>query len=111
MVNEQSNSSSSNGTLQYRRKKNAEEMKHQVITFAMMIFFTLLAFTAVGLNGISHWFIKPIIILLAVVQVVFQLYYFMHMKHKGHGMISLFIFAGLLVGMIMILTFITIVWI
>jgi cytochrome c oxidase subunit 4 len=57
MVNEQSNSSSSNVTLQYRRKKNAEEMKHQVITFAMMIFFTLLAFTAVGLNGISHWFI------------------------------------------------------
>jgi cytochrome c oxidase subunit 4 len=111
MVNEQSNSSNPNVTLQYRRKKNAEEMKHQVITFAMMIFFTLLAFTAVGLNGISHWFTKPIIILLAFVQVVFQLYYFMHMKHKGHGMVSLFLFAGLLFGMIMILTFSTIVWI
>ena len=30
--------------LNYRRKKNAEEMKHQVISFALMIFLTLIAF-------------------------------------------------------------------
>ena len=57
-------------------------MKHQVITFTMMIFFTLISFAAVWLD-FSEWFIKPIIILLAVVQVIFQLYYFMHMQHKG----------------------------
>jgi cytochrome c oxidase subunit IV len=42
--------------------------------------------------------------------VVFQLYYFMHMKHKGHGTIALFLFSGLAVGLITVLVFTTIVW-
>ncbi|MGE7602280.1 cytochrome c oxidase subunit IVB [Peribacillus sp. NPDC097675] len=111
MANEQSNSANPNVDLKYRRKKNAEEMKHQVITFTLMIFLTLVAFAAVGIEGFSHWFIKPVILLLAVIQVIFQLYYFMHMKHKGHGTVTLFLFSGLAVGLITVLAFITIVWI
>lgn len=34
--------------LVYRKRKSAEEMKHQVITFALMIFLTLVAFAAVA---------------------------------------------------------------
>ena len=34
--------------LVYRKRKSAEEMKHQVITFALMIFLTLVAFVAVA---------------------------------------------------------------
>ncbi|RID87664.1 cytochrome c oxidase subunit IVB [Peribacillus asahii] len=109
MVNERLNSANPSFDLKYRRKKNAEEMKHQVITFAMMIFFTLIAFAAVGFD-FSKWFIKPVILLLAVVQVIFQLYYFMHMKHKGHNTIALFLFSGLAVGLLTVLTFLTIVW-
>ena len=105
----QSNSTNPRINLEYRRKKNAEEMKHQVITFAMMIFFTIISFVAVWLD-FSEWFIKPIIILLAVIQVIFQLYYFMHMQHKGHGMVALFLYSGLTVGLITVLTFLTIVW-
>lgn len=45
MANEQSNSANPNVDLKYRRKKNAEEMKHQVISFTLMIFFTLIAFS------------------------------------------------------------------
>jgi cytochrome c oxidase subunit 4 len=97
--------------LKYRRKKNAEEMKHQVITFTLMIALTLIAFLAVAYDGFSHWFVKPFILLLAVVQVIFQLYYFMHMKHKGHDTISLFLYAGLTVGLATVLVFLTIVWI
>ena len=111
MANEQSNSANPNVNLKYRRKKNAEEMKHQVITFALMIFLTLLAFAAVGIDGFSHWFIKPVIFLLAIIQVIFQLYYFMHMKHKGHGTITLFLFSGVGVGFLTILAFVTIVWV
>ena len=85
-------------------------MKHQVITFIMMIFLTFIAFVAVWLE-FSAWFIKPFILLLAVVQVIFQLYYFMHMKHKGHETIALFLYSGLLVGLLTVLTFVTIVWI
>ncbi|MDQ0217206.1 cytochrome c oxidase subunit IVB [Peribacillus cavernae] len=110
MANNQSNSANPNVDLKYRRKKNAEEMKHQVVTFTMMIFFTLIAFLAVAYDGFSHWFIRPFILLLAVVQVAFQLYYFMHMKHKGHNTIALFLFSGLAVGLATVLVFMTIVW-
>ncbi|AOH54160.1 cytochrome c oxidase subunit IVB [Peribacillus muralis] len=110
MANEQSNSANPNVDLKYRRKKNAEEMKHQVVTFVLMIFFTVISFIAVAMEDFSHWFIKPVILLLAVIQVVFQLYYFMHMKNKGHGTIALFLFSGLAVGLITVLTFLTIVW-
>lgn len=110
MENNQSNSTNPRINLKYRRKNNAEDMKQQFITFIMMIFFTILAFVAVALN-FSMWFIKPIILLLAFVQVIFQLYYFMHMKHRGTGMVALFLYSGLTVGLLTVLAFLTIVWI
>lgn len=95
---------------EYRRRKNREDMKHQVISFALMIFLTFVAFAAVYFE-MSEWFIIPTILLLAVIQVIFQLYYFMHMSHKGHEAVSLFLYSGVLVGFITVLAFMTIVWI
>lgn len=96
----------------YRKRKSAEEMKHQVITFALMIFLTLVAFVSVAYpKTFSPIFSVPFILLLAVVQVIFQLYYFMHMSHKGHEAPSFFLYSGLLIGLITILAFMTIVWI
>ncbi|MGX6442078.1 cytochrome c oxidase subunit IVB [Neobacillus sp. K501] len=110
MANTQLNSGNPRVDIEYRRKKNAEEMRHQVITFTLMIFLTLIAFAAVAVKGFTSWFTVPFIFLLAVVQVVFQLYYFMHMKHKGHEAPSLFLYSGLLVGLVTILAFVTIIW-
>lgn len=110
MANTQTNSGNPRVDLEYRRKKNAEEMKHQVVSFALMIFLTLIAFAAVSIKGFSSWFTIPFIILLAFVQVVFQLYYFMHMKHKGHEAPSMFLYSGLFVGLVMVLAFSTIIW-
>ncbi|MFC0274695.1 cytochrome c oxidase subunit IVB [Metabacillus herbersteinensis] len=104
------NSGNPNVDIAYRRKKNAEDMKHQVVTFALMIFLTLIAFVTVGYDGIELWFKVPFIILLAVIQVIFQLYYFMHMSHKGHETPALFLYSGLAVGLITVLTFVTIIW-
>lgn len=98
--------------LVYRKRKSAEEMRHQVITLALMIFLTLVAFVAVAYpKTFSPIFSVPFILLLAVVQVIFQLYYFMHMSHKGHEAASFFLYSGLLIGLITILAFMTIVWI
>ncbi|MEB9971957.1 cytochrome c oxidase subunit IVB [Bacillus cereus] len=98
--------------LVYRKRKSAEEMRHQVITFALMIFLTLVAFVAVAYpKTFSPIFSVPFILLLAVVQVIFQLYYFMHMSRKGHEAASFFLYSGLLIGLITILAFMTIVWI
>ncbi|WP_078381026.1 cytochrome c oxidase subunit IVB [Sutcliffiella halmapala] len=105
----QTNTGNPKVDLAYRRKKNKEEMKYQVVSFTLMIFLTVLAFLAVGAD-MSKLFIVPFIILLAVVQCIFQLYYFMHMNHKGHEVPSMFLFSGLTVGLITILAFTTIIW-
>ncbi|WP_203362198.1 cytochrome c oxidase subunit IVB [Bacillus sp. REN10] len=110
MVNNQSNSSNPRVDYEYRRKKSAEEMRMQVVTFTLMIFFTVVAFVAVAAD-FSKWFIIPFILLLACVQVAFQLYYFMHMSHKGHEAPSLFIWSGVVVAFATVLAFVTIVWI
>lgn len=110
MANQQPSSGNPRVDIEYRRKKSAEEMKYQVVSFTLMIFLTLVAFAAVGYDGFSKWFIVPFIILLALVQVVFQLYYFMHMSHKGHEAPSLFLYSGALVGAITVLAFMTVIW-
>lgn len=110
MSNDKFNSVNPSVDINYRRKKNAEEMKHQVITFALMIFLTLVAFVAVAYDGFSNWFTIPFIILLACIQVAYQLYYFMHMSHKGHGTIALFMYSGVLIAFITVVAFVTIVW-
>ncbi|TCN25747.1 cytochrome c oxidase subunit IVB [Mesobacillus foraminis] len=110
MANQQPTSGNPKVDLEYRRRKNSEEMRYQVITFSLMIFLTLIAFAAVGFSDFSGWFIVPFIILLAVIQVIFQLYYFMHMSHKGHEAPQLFLYSGVLVGALTLLAFMTIVW-
>ncbi|WP_442599365.1 cytochrome c oxidase subunit IVB [Neobacillus sp. D3-1R] len=110
MANQQPNSGNPRVDIEYRRKKSKEEMRHQVTSFSMMIFLTLIAFFAVGFQDYSAWFIVPFILLLAVIQVIFQLFYFMHMSHKGHEAPSLFLFSGVLVGFVTILAFSTIIW-
>jgi len=104
------NSENPNVNLAYRRKKNAEEMKRQVISFVLMILLTLIAFFAVGYDKFSHWFSVPFILLLAIVQVMFQLYYFMHMSHKGHEFPAIFMYGGVFVAFLTVWAFATIVW-
>ncbi len=109
MVTNHSNSTNPKVDIAYRRKKNAEDMKHQVITFIMTLFLTLVAFFAVAYDY-SAWFTIPFIILLAVIQLIFQLYYFMHMSHKGHEIPALFLYSGVVVAAVTILAFTTIIW-
>ncbi len=82
--------------------KLEREMKHQVITFALMIFFTALAFLAVASDIIPASFAIPFILILAVVQVILQLYYFMHLNQKGHEWPNAFMISGIIVVIPMI---------
>ncbi|KIL44760.1 cytochrome c oxidase subunit IVB [Jeotgalibacillus soli] len=93
----------------YRRNKARQEMRAHVTSFAMMIFLTLIAFIMV-MSGFDKYYVFPVLLLLAGIQVVLQLYYFMHMSHKGHGAVALFLYSGALVALIVIITFMTIVW-
>ncbi len=94
-----------------RKAANKEEMNQQFIVFALTILLTILAFAAVVFTDtISMWFVAPFIFVLAIIQVIFQLFYFMHMKHKGHAAPILFIFSGVLVAAVSILALMTVVW-
>ncbi|WP_181348948.1 cytochrome c oxidase subunit IVB [Thalassobacillus sp. CUG 92003] len=103
------NTNSANKPVDFKKKHSKEEMKQQVITFALMIMFTLVAFGLV-LAEVTSFFVIPILIILAIVQVLFQLYYFMHMKNKGHSMVSVMMFGGISIGILTIITFTTIIW-
>ncbi|MBT2570304.1 cytochrome c oxidase subunit IVB [Planococcus sp. ISL-110] len=94
---------------EYAKKKRADEMKGHLATFAIMIFLTLIAFTMVA-AGFSTYLIVPIILLMAGIQVILQLYYFMHLSGKGHGMVAFFLFCGIFVAFITVLALVTIVW-
>lgn len=97
--------------LQYRLERNKKDMRHQFISYLLMVFLTLVAFLAVGFGNFSIKFVIPFILILAAVQVGFQLYYFMHMSNKGHEVPALFIYSAVLVAVVMIIAFITIIWI
>ncbi|NPC92445.1 cytochrome c oxidase subunit IVB [Bacillus sp. WMMC1349] len=95
--------------LVYRRKKNKEEMKHQLVSFGLMIGLTIVAFVTVATDA-GIWFTIPFILLLAIIQVVFQLYYFMHMSQRGHEAPSLFLYSGIFTAFITVLALMTLVW-
>ncbi|RSL30403.1 cytochrome-c oxidase [Salibacterium salarium] len=78
--------------------KMNRERRVQIITFAFMIFLTILAFVAVGMEMIEPSFTIPFILLLAVVQFVLQLFYFMHLKDKDHEWPNAFMLTGIVVA-------------
>ncbi|MEW9501430.1 cytochrome c oxidase subunit IVB [Jeotgalibacillus marinus] len=109
METQQATSANPKVNYEYRRKKAKQEMRTHVTSFALMIFMTLIAFIMV-MAEFDKYYVFPVLLVLAAVQVVFQLYYFMHMSHKGHEAVSLFLYSGALIGFITILAFLTIVW-
>lgn len=110
MAHEEAKKPNTRINYEYRRKKNAEEMRYQVVSFTLMIFLTIIAFVAVGYGKFPSGFVVPFILLLAVVQVLFQLFYFMHMSHKGHEMPKFFLYGGVFAGFLTVLAMVTIVW-
>lgn len=110
MENEQLNKHNLRIHFEYRKKKSAKAMQHQVISFVLMIFLTIVAFIAVGSGNLPASFVKPFILLLATVQVLFQLYYFMHANEKGHAFPMTFMYSAIFVAFITVLAFMTIIW-
>ncbi len=82
---------------QKEKIKLEREMRHQIITFVVMIFFTVLAFISVASDLIPASFAVPFILILAAVQVILQLYYFMHLKDKDHEWPNAFMLSGIVI--------------
>jgi cytochrome c oxidase subunit IV len=94
----------------FQKQRNKEEMKRQLITFVLMIGFTIVAFAIVATGYMQKMFAVPLLLIMAVVQVGFQFYYFMHMKDKGHEFPSLMIYGGVWAAILTIAALVAIVW-
>jgi cytochrome c oxidase subunit IV len=100
---------------EYDRKHNALHMRKQVVNFAIMIFLTLIAFSVVlafdGKTAVA--LIIPFILVLAGIQVVLQLYSFMHLEDKSThqvGVIEFFMWGGIFIAFTFFVAFTTIIW-
>lgn len=76
------------------KQKNKEEMKKQVVSFALMIFLTLIAFGIVAFGDVPRMYAIPLLTVMAIIQVAFQFYYFMHLKDKDHEMPTVLMYGG-----------------
>ncbi len=100
----------SKAKLDYIRRERTKEMRHQMVSFGLMIFLTFVAFGLVAME-MDAAFVIPIVIGMAFLQVILQFYYFMHMKDKGHEYIKLMMLTGMFFAIAFVTTFIYIVWI
>jgi cytochrome c oxidase subunit 4 len=79
-----------------------EGPRNHFITFGISMALTLLAFAAVANNEFGHVFKVGFIVVLAFVQALVQLAFWMHMKDRGH----LFPVLGLATGFLFVITFV-----
>lgn len=94
----------------FRRQKNKEEMQKQLISFALMIVLTLIAFVVVATDSLNKGFIVLLLFVMAIVQAGFQFYYFMHLKDKGSGMAAALIYGGVWAAFLTLAGLIVISW-
>jgi cytochrome c oxidase subunit 4 len=107
--NEQSNSVHHHSSLQKKIKLKQERRQHNV-SFFMMILLTIVAFAAIASDAVSNQLAILFILVLAGVQVFFQLYVWMHLGHKGHEFPMWGIASGLLIAMITVGTLMGLIW-
>jgi len=82
-----------------------EGAKRHLVTFIVSIILTAFAFFAVIVGGNATW-VVPFIIVIGIVQALFQLYVWMHMDQKGHELPALGIYTGLFVVILTVIVFV-----
>ncbi|MFA9557326.1 cytochrome C oxidase subunit IV family protein [Evansella sp. AB-rgal1] len=80
------------------KRKLAREMRTQLISFVFMLFLTSMAFISIASDAIPSGFAFPFILILAVIQVILQLYVFMHLNERGNGWTNAMIWTGVLIA-------------
>lgn len=87
-----------------------EGPRNHFLVFALSLVLTFLAFVAVANPNLSPVFVKSLLVMMAIVQVLFQLYYWMHMKDRGHAVAKIFMAMGVVVVFTLVITAVFWVW-
>jgi len=93
-----------------RRHKHEGPQKH-IIAFIFSIVLTLIAFAAVGSGAeLNKSFVIILLLVMAVLQIVIQMAYWMHMKDKGHLLPIFFMIGGAFIAFTCIIMAVFWVW-
>ncbi|MGC4375509.1 cytochrome C oxidase subunit IV family protein [Fictibacillus sp. Mic-4] len=93
-----------------RKLEIKQERKQHTISFVMMILLTIIAFYAIWSDKVPNTFAVLFILVLAIVQVFFQLYIWMHLSHKGHEFPILGIATGILCAAVTVAGIAAMIW-
>lgn len=97
------------GNHQHAGHSKAHGFKVHILSFVLSIVLTILAFAALGM-GSSKTFVLLFLLLLALVQAVFQAAYWMHMNQKGHEFPITFMLSGFLCAIVVVFACTSLVW-
>src|SRR5690242_16498412 len=67
-----------------KERHKAESPLNHYLSYIVSIVLTMIAFAAVLYGGLDHKFLLIFLVVMALVQILFQLVYWMHMKERGH---------------------------
>lgn len=66
------------------KRHKHEGPRNHYLTYIVSVLLTIFAFSAVLYAGLDRSFILLFIVVLGIIQAVFQLFFWMHAKDKGH---------------------------
>lgn len=81
-------------SVQPKRRQTHEGPQKHIISFLFSLALTAIAFAVVGAADMNRTFTLVILVVMAILQVIIQLAFWMHMKDKGH----FFPIAGIAAG-------------
>ncbi|MCM3129381.1 MULTISPECIES: cytochrome C oxidase subunit IV family protein [unclassified Paenibacillus] len=104
------NGQSSSGSEGVKHRHRPEGPEKHIVAFIFSIALTLIAFAAVAAGGVNNTFTIIILLVMAVLQVIIQMAYWMHMKDKGHLIPLIFMAFGFFVAFTAIITALLWMW-
>jgi len=84
-------------------KNPSDHSRKHLIAFAVMMILTAIAFAAVATGVLSTRLLVTLLLIMAAGQVILQLFTFMHLKEKGSFFPIVFMGAGLVFAVVVVL--------
>jgi cytochrome c oxidase subunit 4 len=102
--------SNHSATEQPKQRHKLEGPQKHIIGFIFSIMLTVIAFATVASGEVNADFVSIIIVVMAILQVVIQMAFWMHMKDRGHLYPIIAIVFGVVVVLTMVIMALYWVW-
>jgi cytochrome c oxidase subunit 4 len=84
-------------------KNPSDHSRKHLLAFAVMMILTAIAFAAVATGALPTVALVAILLIMAAIQVILQLFTFMHLDQKGSFFPIVFMTAGLVFAVVVVL--------